>query len=319
MQRASMLPITADVVRNHRPMPQRVLRAGALLAGFALAGCGLDDVSGPGPAVVPLTRIADAAALLPDTIRGVATLRWDALYEGIIDARAYSERPDVVDVDMDGRRWVLRAGRRRGEARIVLTAVGRDSAGAETEGSQTFAVIGVAPGSWGIGPVFDALAELPVREDHDAAYVPRRDADWGPASIYSEWEDELVAALPQRADSVFAPYSCELFSIWEDGRTAADIDHVVSKGEALDSGLAPGRDREFAADTLNLTIADPVVNRSRKNDRDAGAWVPSHNRGWFAAKVVAVKTKYGLSVDDRERAALRMLLTEDTSRTVACP
>ncbi|WP_419860325.1 hypothetical protein [Candidatus Palauibacter sp.] len=309
----------SDVVRDRRPMPQRVVCAGALLAGFALVGCGLDDVSGPESALVPLTRVADAAALLPDTIRGVATLRWDAVYQGAFDARAYSEQPDIVDVDVDGQRWVLRAGRRRGPARIVLTAVGRDSAGADIEASQTLAVIGAAPGSWGIGPVFDALAALPVRDDHDAAYSPRRNADWGSSSRYAKWEDELVAALPQRADSVYAPYSCELFAITEDGRTAADVDHVVAKAEALDSGLAPERDGEFAADTLNLTIAGPVANRSRKNDRDAGGWIPSHNRGWFAAKVVAVKTKYGLSVDQRERAALRVLLTQDASRTVACP
>ena len=50
----------------------------------------------------------------------------------------------------------------------------------------------------------------------------------------------------------------------------------------------------------------------------AAEWRPSRNTGWFAAKVVGVKQKYGLSVNPAERAALASMLASDSSRTVNC-
>ena len=93
---------------------------------------------------------------------------------------------------------------------------------------------------------------------------------------------------------------------------------LVALAKAHDSGIAPGDRRAIASDPLNLTIAVPCVNQNDKNDRDAGAWEPPKNRGWFAARVVAVKQKYGLSVDPAERDALAEMLRTDASRTVTC-
>ena len=61
------------------------------------------------------------------------------------------------------------------------------------------------------------------------------------------------------------------------------------------------------------------MNRRDKSDRDAAGWSPLRNRGWFAAKIVQVKHKYGLSVDRDERDSLRAMLLEDSSREVLCP
>ena len=117
---------------------------------------------------------------------------------------------------------------------------------------------------------------------------------------------------------MYTPYTCTLFDIQADGTAATDIEHIVALAEAYDSGLAESQFRTFAGDIDNLTIADPTVNRRQKSDLDAGEWEPPENRGWFAARVVAVKQKYGLSVNPDERDALQAMLNSAPSRTVTC-
>ena len=60
------------------------------------------------------------------------------------------------------------------------------------------------------------------------------------------------------------------------------------------------------------------MNRHQKSDLDAGEWEPPENRGWFAARIVAVKQKHGLSVNPDERDALQAMLNSAPSRTVSC-
>ena len=55
------------------------------------------------------------------------------------------------------------------------------------------------------------------------------------------------------------------------------------------------------------------MNRRQKSWKDAGEWMPRMNRCWFAGWVVAVKRKYGLSVDAREARALEGVLSECAS------
>ena len=137
-------------------------------------------------------------------------------------------------------------------------------------------------------------------------------------SAYSSLEDEIIDGLPQSGGKVYTPYTCTPFAILADGTAATDIEHIVALAEAYDSGLAESQFRTFSGDIDNLTIADPTVNRSQKADRDAGEWGPPRNSGWFAARVVAVKQKYGLSVNPAERDALQAMLNSDPSRTVTC-
>ena len=51
------------------------------------------------------------------------------------------------------------------------------------------------------------------------------------------------------------------------------------------------------------------MDRHQKSGKDAGEWVPRMNRCWFAGRVVAVKRKYGLTVDAREARALEGILS----------
>ena len=130
-------------------------------------------------------------------------------------------------------------------------------------------------------------------------------------SAYSSLEDEIIDGLPKSGGQVQTPYTCTLFDIRADGTAATDIEHIVALAEAYDSGLAESQFRTFAGDLDNLTIADPTVNRTQKSDRDAGEWGPPQNCGWFAARVVAVKQKYSLSVNPAERDALEAMLNLD--------
>ena len=95
----------------------------------------------------------------------------------------------------------------------------------------------------------------------------------------------------------------------------------MARSEAHDSGLcaADGSTRRrFATDLLNLTLASPDVNR-RKGARDAGEWLPVVNRCWFAGRVVAVRHRYGLTIDRREARALDRVLEGCASTVLIYP
>ena len=120
-------------------------------------------------------------------------------------------------------------------------------------------------------------------------------------------EARIVASMGGR---VYGPYTGRHFR----SARETDIDHVVALSEAHDSGLCaagPTVRRRFASDPLNLTLAAPGVNRcgaGAKCGSDAAEWQPPMNACWFAARVVAVKRKYRLTVDRREATALERVL-----------
>ena len=106
---------------------------------------------------------------------------------------------------------------------------------------------------------------------------------------------------------VYGPYTGR----WFNSSRETDIEHIVARAEAHDSGLCAA-DQEtrqrFAADLLTLTLAAPSVNRYEKRARDASDWLPRLNRCWFAARVVAVRRKYKLTIDQREADTLSHVL-----------
>ena len=110
---------------------------------------------------------------------------------------------------------------------------------------------------------------------------------------------------------VYGPYTGRFFLSMKE----TDIEHIVAVSEAHDSGLyaaGPAVRRQFASDPLNLTLAAPQVNRcsgAGKCARDGGEWLPPMNKCWFAARIVAVKRKYALTVDRREAGALERVLS----------
>ena len=116
-------------------------------------------------------------------------------------------------------------------------------------------------------------------------------------------EDDII----QRLGGVFSPYTGEVF----DSKRDTDIEHVVARSEAHDSGLCradAATKRAFSRDLLNLTLASPRVNRNQKGAKDAAEWQPDANQCWFGQTVVAVRRAYQLTIDRREADALDGIL-----------
>ena len=120
-------------------------------------------------------------------------------------------------------------------------------------------------------------------------------------------EDRIVAEY----GGVYGPYTGR----WFVSQRETDIEHIVARSEAHDSGLCadPQKWAEFASDLLNLTLASPEVNRNLKGAKDAAEWLPDQNQCWFAGRVIAVRLEYDLTIDQREADALDRVLTGCTS------
>ena len=121
---------------------------------------------------------------------------------------------------------------------------------------------------------------------------------------------ELV--IIEKLGSIYSPYTERCFA----SRGETDIEHIVALSEAHDSGLCAAPDstrRAFAADPLNLTLASPELNRYHKQHYDGAEWLPPINKCWFAQRIVAVRQKYGLTIDHREAEALERILAACSS------
>lgn len=106
---------------------------------------------------------------------------------------------------------------------------------------------------------------------------------------------------------IYSPYTNQYFG----NKRETDIEHIVARSEAHDSGLCastPERRHYFSEDPLNLTLANPRLNRQEKKDKDAASWAPKEHRCWFAHTVVEVRLRYGLTIDEDEKNALDMIL-----------
>jgi len=117
-------------------------------------------------------------------------------------------------------------------------------------------------------------------------------------------EAEIVRGMGGR---IYGPYTGTTFSSTRE----TDIEHIVAKSEAHDSGLCAvdeGTRKVFARDLLNLTLASPSLNRHQKRAKDFAEWKPALNVCWFADRIIKVKAKYSLTIDSREKAALRQTL-----------
>ena len=138
-------------------------------------------------------------------------------------------------------------------------------------------------------------------------------------------EAQIVA---QQDGRIYGPYTGR----WFESQDETDIEHIVARSEAHDSGLCAAdadRRRAFAGDLRNLTLSAPEVNRHDKAANDAAAWLPPLNQCWFAARVVEVRQAYQLTIDQAEADALdrvlagcastAMVVTEITAAATSVP
>ncbi len=139
--------------------------------------------------------------------------------------------------------------------------------------------------------------------------------DSGDYSYPQSVEDRLIAEL----GGVYSPYTGEWFA----DKYQTDIEHIVARSEAHDSGLCAAdaaTRRRFARDIRNLTLASPQLNRYRKVAKDAAEWLPEKNRCWFAHRVIEVRRAYDLTIDRREARALDAVLAScDSTEMVMLP
>ena len=133
-----------------------------------------------------------------------------------------------------------------------------------------------------------------------------------PASV----EPKIVAAQ----GGIYGPYTGTWFTSIKD----TDIEHIVARSEAHDSGLcaaSPATKAKFASDLLNLTLASPSVNRHQKIANDASEWLPDLNRCWYVDRTILVRQAYDLTIDRAEADAIDRVLAKcgSTEMVVLAP
>lgn len=109
---------------------------------------------------------------------------------------------------------------------------------------------------------------------------------------------------------VWSPYTLERF----DSIKETDIEHIVPRSEAHDSGLcARSKDarRGFARDLFNLTLASPELNRYEKSDKEPMDWLPAENKCWYVWRWIHVKNKWQLTVDQAEIDTLSRIVNNE--------
>ncbi|MFD8391020.1 HNH endonuclease family protein [Streptomyces sp. NPDC059680] len=180
------------------------------------------------------------------------------------------------------------------------------------------------PGETVIAPVRVLLADLPVRAEDRSGYERSKFKHW----IDADKDGCNTRAEVLKAEAVVAPVQgpkCTLsggewYSPYDDryieGPKGLDIDHLVPLAEAWDSGAYAwtAKEREAYANDLGddraLIAVSAASNRS-KADQDPSTWLPpaAGYRCTYVTDWVADKTRWGLSVDAGEQAALAEVLS----------
>ena len=133
------------------------------------------------------------------------------------------------------------------------------------------------------------------------------------------YPQSVEARLVAQLGAVYGPYTGTCFN----GPRETDIEHIVARSEAHDSGLCradAATRRAFARDLLNLTLASPGLNRHHKAAKDVAEWTPPMNACWFANRTIEVRRKYGLTIDAAEARAVEAILArcESVEMVIAC-
>jgi hypothetical protein len=178
-------------------------------------------------------------------------------------------------------------------------------------------------------PLTTAISDLPtateVRTGYDRALFPHWiDADGDGCSTRNE------VLIAEADDPVTVGSGCALSGgrwysyydrvSWTDsGRI--DIDHLVPLAEAWDSGARTWTTAVRQAyandlgDSRTLVGVTDSVNQS-KGDQDIAEWKPTYDKCRYLREWVAVKHRWGLSVDSTEKSAMSSLAATCTNSTI---
>jgi hypothetical protein len=224
-------------------------------------------------------------------------------------------------------------------AAVTTSSVPKGSGDASGQGST-----GSVPGDGGAGSAGQsggttlALTVLEgIRQENEMPTGYERE-------LFRHWIDadgdrcntrEEVLISESRTPAQVDAYGCTVVEgdWWSpyDGRTHTDpsdldIDHLVALKEAWDSGAhswTPSQRERFANDISDgraLIAVTNSVNRS-KSDRDPSNWLPSNTAHvcTYVSDWIAVKSAWGLSMDQSEWGRLKNLLNGQCSGTTIAP
>lgn len=192
----------------------------------------------------------------------------------------------------------------------------------------------------GVYDVEALLAEVEVAPEDDRVDYDR--------DLFDEGADDDGDGCATRAEVLIAesitpaqvdPSGCAVLagdwlSIYDgystDDPTELEVDHLVALKEAWVSGAwgwAPARRHAFANDLGHpgTLVAVTAAMNQIKSDRDPSSWQPPNRAAWclYATDWLAVKARWGLTMDAAEATALRNMLTgcgaAPTTTTTAAP
>ncbi|WP_206051874.1 HNH endonuclease family protein [Nocardioides ferulae] len=170
-------------------------------------------------------------------------------------------------------------------------------------------------GAWS-GSYPEAVAALPVRREVRDGYDRDEFNHWIGQGDGCDTRD--VVLIDESLEEAEVGEDCAVSGRWHsayDGvetvdASSFDIDHVVPLAESWDSGSRSWDDerRERFANDLgdrrSLLAVSASSNRS-KGDQDPAEWMPDQGRCRYVRGYVAVKLRWGLSVDRAEKRFLR--------------
>lgn len=179
-------------------------------------------------------------------------------------------------------------------------------------------------------PLGTAIADLPVASEVRTGYDRDLfhhwiDADGDGCSTRNE------VLLEEADDAPTVGSGCSLSggrwysyydAVSQTSTSDLDIDHTVPLAEAWDSGARSwsSSEREAYANDLGdyrpLIAVTDTVNQA-KGDQDPAEWLPDHQVCRYVEDWVAVKHRWGLSVDSAEKSALTSLAADCGNPTVS--
>jgi len=173
-------------------------------------------------------------------------------------------------------------------------------------------------------PLSTAIADLPVEAEDDAGYDRDLFPHWSDADDDGcSTRDEVL--IEEADDPVEVGSGCSLSGgrwysyydgvSWTD-TSDIDIDHMVPLKEAWGSGAKSWStaEREAYANDLDdrrtLVGVTDSVNQA-KSDQDIAEWLPEQQVCRYLGEFVAVKHRWGLSVDSAEQAAMESVYADE--------
>ena len=190
-------------------------------------------------------------------------------------------------------------------------------------------------GGSGFQTALSVLSSIPQEKEQQTGYS---------RSLFKHWSDldrdgcstrEEVLIAESLTKAQVDAYGCKViagdwYSPYDNKRYSdpsdVDIDHVVALKEAWDSGAhswSASKREQFAndlSDERSLIAVKDSENQS-KSDKDPSNWLPKNSAYLctYLADWVAVKARWGLSMDTSEWGRIKNLLTASCKTTTIAP